>query len=69
MDRSKVPCDIVANTRIHLDSHRLAFIVVLAASMLSPLSISVVGGHHSGKSVLINIAKLLVRDLCDHNLF
>lgn len=47
---------------LYLDSQRCAFAVILACSMLTPLSVAVIGRQMEGKTTLINIAKLLVRN-------
>ncbi|CAL6090678.1 Conserved_hypothetical protein [Hexamita inflata] len=47
---------------LHFDSQRCAQVVTIACAMQSPITFAVVGNNFSGKSTLINVAKLLVRD-------
>ena len=38
---------------------------VLAAAMMSSISVSIVGEHLSGKSELTNVAKIMMQDIVD----
>lgn len=62
---ARVSVQGLAPTTISLDPHRCAVVTALGCAMLVPLSLAVVGPRASGKSVLVDCAKLLVRDLID----
>lgn len=53
---------------IYFDSHRAAILVVLGCAMLSPISLALVGERGSGKTTILDAAKILVRDMVDTNM-
>lgn len=53
---------------IYFDSHRAAILVVLGCAMLSPISLALTGERGSGKTTILDAAKILVRDIVDTNM-
>ena len=52
---------------IYFDDERLSLAVLMACSMITPISVSLVGESYSGKSKLLMLSKLIVRDLIYSN--
>ncbi|KAH0576469.1 hypothetical protein SS50377_22033 [Spironucleus salmonicida] len=48
---------------LYFDDERIALSVMIACCMLTPITFAVIGNRFTGKSLLITVAKLIVRDL------
>ena len=48
---------------VYFDDERLSLAVLMACAMITPISVSLVGERYSGKSKLLILSKLIVRDL------
>ncbi|KAH0573423.1 hypothetical protein SS50377_25543 [Spironucleus salmonicida] len=57
----------LTDTKIYLDPYRIAVTFLLGASMLAPISLALIGDRAEGKTILIEVAKLIVRDMVDQN--
>ncbi|KAH0570524.1 hypothetical protein SS50377_26804 [Spironucleus salmonicida] len=55
----------LSHTQLFIDQHRASFIVLLGASLISSITISITGSYQTGKSTLLNIAKLFIRNMID----
>lgn len=42
----------------------MALSVLIACSMLTPITFALSGSRFTGKTILVNLAKLLIRDIC-----
>ncbi|KAH0571051.1 hypothetical protein SS50377_27345 [Spironucleus salmonicida] len=58
----------ISDDTLYFDPHRTAIIVTLASCMITPVTICLSGERESGKSILIDVAKFVVRDICDSSL-
>ncbi|CAL6053434.1 Conserved_hypothetical protein [Hexamita inflata] len=65
---NKVSVQKLLNQIIYLDAHRAALVFMLSSCIISPLSTCLhAPDNHIGKSVLIQVAELFVRDIIEAN--
>lgn len=63
--RDVVSIQRLSTTPLFMDPQRTAIATAIGAAMLTPATLTVYGSPCSGKSLLIDVGKLIVRDLCD----